>query len=111
MTTTDQNARVLDQFGKQAASYAALINRSTDTTLEPLLAAVKPLPTERMLDVGCGTGRFAITMAPLVAQVVGVDLTAAMLDQARRAQAAASVPNIEWQQSDVSQLPFADRSF
>lgn len=108
---SEQNARVRDQFGKQAARYAALINSSKDTTLPTLLEAVRPLPTDRMLDVGCGTGRFAITLAPLVANVVGIDLTAAMLDQARKAQAAAHIENIEWQQGDVANLPFVDGEF
>jgi ubiquinone/menaquinone biosynthesis C-methylase UbiE len=107
----EQNARVRDQFGKQAARYAALINSSKDTTLPTLLEAVKPTLDDRMLDVGCGTGRFAITLAPLVAKVVGIDLTVAMLEQARKAQAAANIENIEWQQGDVANLPFADGEF
>ena len=107
----DQNARVLDQFGKQASAYAALVQSAGDSSLEPLLSALRPLPTERMLDVGCGSGRFAVRMAPLVAQVIGVDLTEAMLEQARRLQAGAGVANVTWQQCDVTQLPFADGDF
>lgn len=110
-TNPEQNARVLDQFKKQAASYADLINRSKDTSLSAFLDAVKPVLADRMLDVGCGTGRFAVTIAPLVAHVVGADLTPAMLEQARRSQSAAKVENIEWRQADVTQLPFADGEF
>ena len=108
---SEQNARVLDQFNKQAASYAALISSSKDTSLPAFLDAVKPARGDRMLDVGCGTGRFAVTVAPLVARVVGVDLTLAMLEQARRAQADAQIDNIEWRQADVTELPFADGEF
>jgi ubiquinone/menaquinone biosynthesis C-methylase UbiE len=108
---SEQNARVRDQFSKQAERYAELINSSKDTTLPALLEAVKPTTDDRMLDVGCGTGRFAITLAPLVAKAVGIDLTSAMLEQARKAQAAAHVENIEWQQGDVADLPFADGEF
>lgn len=107
----DQNARVRDQFEKQAVSYAALISRTKDTSFPTFLDAVKPLHTDRMLDVGCGTGRFAISVAPLVANVVGIDLTSAMLEQARRSQAAAQIENIEWQQGDVTELPFTDGQF
>lgn len=108
---SNHNARILDQFAKQAESYAALVNRSKDTTLPILLDAVKPMPTDRLLDVGCGTGRFAVTLAPLVAKVVGIDLTAEMLKQAQQLQADAKLANIEWHQGDVSNLPFADGEF
>jgi 2-polyprenyl-3-methyl-5-hydroxy-6-metoxy-1,4-benzoquinol methylase len=108
---SNHKARVLDQFTKQAASYAALVNSSQDTTLPLLLDALKPMPTDRMLDVGCGTGRFAVALAPLVAKVSGIDLTAEMLKQARQCQADAHLANIEWQCGDVADLPFADGEF
>jgi ubiquinone/menaquinone biosynthesis C-methylase UbiE len=111
LTESEQNSRVLDQFDKQAASYAALVRDSKDTTLPMLLDAVKPSATDRLLDVGCGSGRFAIQWAPLVAQVIGVDLTPAMLAQAAQLQAATQIKNIEWRQADVTQLPFADGEF
>ncbi len=111
LTESEQNTRILDQFAKQAENYAALVRNSQDKTLPMLLDAVKPLPTDRLLDVGCGSGRFAIQWAALVAHVVGVDLTPAMLAQAAKLQAEASITNIEWQQADVTQLPFADGVF
>ena len=111
LENSEQNARVLDQFKKQAASYAALVNSTKDSTLPAFLDAAKPGRADRMLDVGCGTGRFAITIAPLVAEVVGVDLTLAMLEQARRSQADAKIANIRWQQADVTELPFSDGEF
>jgi SAM-dependent methyltransferase len=108
---TQQNAAVLDQFGKQAASYAQLILRNPDPGLTPLLETAHPTADDLMLDVGCGTGRFGVAMAPLVGHVTGVDLTPAMLDQARALQADAKVSNIEWRQADVTALPFADGAF
>lgn len=112
LTESEQNTRILDQFEKQAASYAALVSRnSKDPTLPILLEAMKPLPTDRMLDVGCGSGRFAIELAPLVAKIIGVDLTPAMLEQAAKLQAQTQVKNVEWRQTDVTQLPFADGEF
>src|SRR5512145_422590 len=104
-TGSDQNARVLDQFSKQAERYAALTNNAKDSSLGLLLDAVRPLPSDKMLDVGCGTGRFALTLAPLVGSIIGVDLTAAMLEQARQLQSRMSVDNVQWQQADVANLP------
>jgi ubiquinone/menaquinone biosynthesis C-methylase UbiE len=106
-----QNAAVLDQFAKQAQAYAALLARNPDSSLAPLLENARPVPEDRVLDVGCGAGNMAVALAPLVAQVTGVDLTPAMLDQARRRQADAGCANIEWLQADVTALPFADGAF
>jgi len=110
-TESDHNARVVEQFSQQAESYAALVNRSKDTTLPVLLAAVEPQLSERLLDVGCGTGRFAVTISPFVAEVVGIDLTRSMLDQAQELQREAGAANIRWQCGDVTALPYADAEF
>lgn len=109
--TTGHNARVLDQFSQQAESYAALVNRSGSELRGPLLESTRPLPHERVLDVGCGSGQLVVALAPLVAHVTGVDLTPAMLDQARALQAKAGVANVEWLQADSRQLPVGDAAF
>jgi ubiquinone/menaquinone biosynthesis C-methylase UbiE len=66
-------------------------------------------PGQAVLDVACGTGIVARTVADLQrgnGRVVGLDLNAAMLDVARRVR-----PEIEWRQGDAARLPFADGSF
>ncbi|WP_433528349.1 class I SAM-dependent methyltransferase [Micromonospora sp. CA-263727] len=45
----------------------------------------------RALDLGCGPGTYAVPLAARGAQVTGVDLSAAMLDQARTASKEAGV--------------------
>jgi len=107
----DQNARVLDQFSQQAEAYANLVNKAQTRAADPLVEALAPQATDRLLDVGCGSGQFAVAVAPLVARVVGVDLTPAMLDRARAQQAAAGVANVEWLQADSVALPLADDAF
>jgi ubiquinone/menaquinone biosynthesis C-methylase UbiE len=106
-----QNARVLDQFAQQAESYSGLIKKFNDPSLPLIMASVQPKPSERLLDVGCGAGNFAVMMASIVGQVFGVDLTPEMLDQARALQAEAGVKNVEWRQTDVTSLPFERGSF
>ena len=61
-----------------------------------------------MLDVVCGTGIVARTVADLIGSdsVVGVDLNEAMLTVARRVR-----PEIDWRQGDAAALPFPDGSF
>jgi trans-aconitate methyltransferase len=43
-----------------------------------------PQPGERILDLGCGTGALTADIASTAAETVGVDLSAEMIDEARR---------------------------
>jgi SAM-dependent methyltransferase len=50
----------------------------------------------RLLDVGCGPGIVALTLADLFADVVGVDADTEMLDEAQRRSDALGVHNVVW---------------
>ena len=64
---------------------------------------------ERALDVGTGAGAFALALAPLVREVVGVDMVPELLAEARHA--AEGVENIRFVEGDATRLPFEDASF
>ena len=63
----------------------------------------------RLLDLACGTGDIALALAHHGREVVGLDLTTAMLRKAegRRPKAEAA----RWVCGDMTRLPFADASF
>jgi ubiquinone/menaquinone biosynthesis C-methylase UbiE len=64
---------------------------------------------QRVLDMGCGTGRHALWLANQGAQVTAVDFSQGMLDQARSKQGADAVT---WQVHDLHKpLPFDDDTF
>jgi SAM-dependent methyltransferase len=109
--SVDIKQSVQRQFGQVAANYATSTVHRGGPDLEALLAAAAPRGTERVLDAGCGTGHTALALAPLVAEVVGVDLTAAMLDQGRQLAVERGLTNIAFRLGDVEQLPFPDASF
>ena len=70
-------------------------------------------PGSRVLDVGCGTGVVARLAAQEVGDdgtVVGVDVNAGMLAEARRMATAEDLP-IEWHESSAESMPFPDESF
>ncbi len=71
---------------------------------------LKPLPGERILDVGCGTGNFSLKLARTGARVTGVDLSEDMLDVARR-RGAEEGQSIEFFRTAGESLPFDDGSF
>ncbi|GAB2878839.1 hypothetical protein GCM10027074_53890 [Streptomyces deserti] len=65
---------------------------------------------QRVLDMGCGTGRFTVPMAERGAQVTGLDLSRAMLDVLGGKLAARGL-HAELREGDMAALPFPDESF
>jgi ubiquinone/menaquinone biosynthesis C-methylase UbiE len=70
-------------LGANAERYAASDYHRGGDDLEAMVGAAELSGGERVLDVGCGTGFTAFAFAPHVAEVVALDLTPAMLEQAR----------------------------
>jgi len=66
---------------------------------------------QAVLDVGTGTGVVAITARNIGARVTGLDLTPALLAQARVSAAVAGHDDIAWHEGDAEALPFPDASF
>ena len=58
----------------------------------------------RVLDIPCGTGRHAVRLARRGASVLGVDITAAYLSEAKRA--AGKLPNVRFVRGDMRRLPY-----
>jgi len=67
----------------------------------------------RVLDLACGTGEPAISIAALVGngKVVGVDISPAALKIAAERAAHRSLTNATFQQADAHHLPFPDNDF
>jgi SAM-dependent methyltransferase len=65
-------------------------------------------PGDRVLDVPCGEGRIALELAARGHRVTGVDVTPALLVDARRAAAERGL-SVAWEQRDMRDLPWQDR--
>jgi len=84
----------------------------------PLSAAIDALhfpPSSRGLDIGCGIGDPALTIADATrpdGHVTGLDISLPLLDYARRkASQSASADRIAFEQSDMRALPFAPGTY
>lgn len=59
----------------------------------------------RLLDVGCGPGSLTLPLAPLFAEVFGVDADPEMLAEAARQADQAGITNVTWRHLRGEQLP------
>lgn len=68
---------------------------------------------EVVVDLGCGGGMDVFLAARNVGsagRVIGIDMTAEMLERARAGQQKLGLTNVEFHQSTIDQLPLADNS-
>jgi SAM-dependent methyltransferase len=59
----------------------------------------------RLLDIGCGPGKFTLLMAPLFEQATGLDAGREMLAEAERRATHAGVGNVQWLHLRAEELP------
>ena len=64
-----------------------------------------------MLDVACRSGIVACELANFVSHVTGIDITPAMIEQAKQIQKEKKLDNLTWKIGDIHTLPFDDSSF
>ncbi len=105
------SASIQERFGRAAAAYAASPVHRGGPDLDAMLAAAELSGRERVLDLGCGPGHAAAAFAPHAAEVVGLDLTEAMLAEARRLASLRGMANLRFERGDAARLPFAAGSF
>jgi SAM-dependent methyltransferase len=96
-----------DYWGKRAKTYRQALHERVDE--DPFLVRVRSVVTREtaVLDVGAGTGRHTLALAPHVSRVVAVDPSPAMLGLLREDLAAQRLTNVEtvasgWLEADVA---------
>jgi ubiquinone/menaquinone biosynthesis C-methylase UbiE len=98
MASPEQTARVAALFDALAATYDAVGVDFFQPIAAGLLAALEPRPGERWLDLGCGRGAVLLPAAAAVGPggaAVGLDVSPAMVAQARALAAERGLGNVE----------------
>jgi SAM-dependent methyltransferase len=98
-----------DHWVEYADRYDALSQRITPH----LMRAAAIDPAERVLDIGCGCGATtrSAARAASAGSVLGIDLSAAMLNEAERRANADGLTNVTFRQSDVQVHKFPPAEF
>ena len=106
--TNPQSWKDVERSGwtQNASGYDARAGQMTTVIIEPMLSAVGAVAGARLLDVCCGPGYVAGAAAGRGLAAVGVDITPAMIDEAR-----SRFPDAEFQVGDAENLDFPDASF
>ncbi len=102
-----------DPLHARFSATAEKIGKLEETRREALRADLQsflaPSGDERVLDAGTGTGALAFALAPLVREVVAVDLVPELLEQGRRR--GGEFPNVQFVEGNVTSLDLDGGSF
>jgi predicted TPR repeat methyltransferase len=88
---------VADPFGSELPQF-----RYQQRKYEMLLSMLPERCYRQALDIGCGLGTFTRKLAPFVDQILGTDISAEALQQARKLSVA--WPNIHYAQRNLADL-------
>src|SRR5260370_27155548 len=103
MPNSESWDRVAARWGEDAA--ADVVQYGPDLPTEADLRLCGEVAGRRVLDLGCGAGENAVTMASQGAHVIAVDVSRAQLALGKRLAEAAEI-RVEWHESDAADLAF-----
>jgi SAM-dependent methyltransferase len=105
------NDVIRESFTTQAQAFAANPWVSDEERIGRLVAAAQLKGNERVLDIATGPGYIAEAFARATREVVGVDLTDAMLAIARERTKKHRIENVSFRAADAQNLPFKNGEF
>jgi ubiquinone/menaquinone biosynthesis C-methylase UbiE len=103
------NSKIIQQFTLQAKPFSEVPGHSD--SINQLITLSKVNKNSKVLDLACGPGLVACEFAKVANHVTGIDITPAMIEQAKQRQSNENLNNLDWKIGDVTSLPFNDHSF
>jgi len=97
--------KVAEKYSKQPIADEAAYQKKLEVTREHFR------PDMEVLELGCGTGSTAILHSPHVKHILATDISANMLDIARRKAAEQNITNVTFEQSTVEDFSAGDESY
>ena len=107
---TERAKADFDAFAEEY-SFLAWTIASRDSRGYDEVMSFLPTCTNRVLDVGCGSGVLSLRLADHVDYMVGVDISSSMIRLARLHQARLKKRNVEFVVADIENLPFGEATF
>jgi ubiquinone/menaquinone biosynthesis C-methylase UbiE len=113
LSNTEQAKAWDGDEGAYWADNADRFDRAVAAHHDPFMAAAKITPTDRVLDIGCGTGQTTRDAArtAVSGSALGVDLSARMIEFARQAATGEGLHNVRFEQADAQSHPFTPAAF
>ncbi|MGB6596366.1 MAG: methyltransferase domain-containing protein [Candidatus Acidiferrum sp.] len=105
------NDVIRDSFTTQAEAFAANPWVIDEQRIGRLVAAARLTGNERVLDIATGPGYIAEAFAASAREVVGVDLTEAMLAIGKERTEKRGISNVSFRAADAQNLPFENGAF
>jgi ubiquinone/menaquinone biosynthesis C-methylase UbiE len=110
-TGVSHNDTIISQFTRQAIPFSKMSQHSNQYGLELMFELSDPQIIDTVLDVACGPGIIVCELAKKVRHVTGIDITPAMIEEAKNLQEERTIDNVDWTIGDVTRLPFEDDYF
>jgi SAM-dependent methyltransferase len=93
-------------WGQRPKDWATIQEPTGNAGYEYALSFIQLKPTDKILDIGCGTGFFADLAARSGSDITGFDATAPFIEEAKLRN-----PSIKFLTGEMEELPFADNTF
>jgi ubiquinone/menaquinone biosynthesis C-methylase UbiE len=107
----EQRRLIVEQFTKQAVRFSQMPHHNGEDTNRLVIETAGIGRDDTVLDVACGPGLITCAVTGVARHVTGIDITPAMIGEARKRQQAMGLTNMTWKVGDVLPRPFPGSSF